>query len=59
VVATTGRTEAEALAIFTGQNPQRRLLDATEVAGAVLWLCGDEARGVNGAAIPISGGETG
>ncbi len=59
VVATTGRTQAEALAYFANQNPQRRLLEPAEVAGAVLWLCGDEARGVNGAAIPISGGEIG
>ena len=57
VVAATGRPEREARAIFTGHNPQRRLIDAGEVAAAVLWLCSPEARGVNGASIPISGGE--
>lgn len=57
VVAATGRPEAEARSIFTSHNPQRRLLEAGEVASAVLWLCGPEARGVNGAAISISGGE--
>lgn len=57
VVAATGRPESEARAVFTGHNPQRRLIDAAEVAAAVLWLCSPEARGVNGATIPISGGE--
>ena len=57
VVATTGRSEAEARMVFTGNNPQHRLVDVEEVAAAVLWLCSPEARGVNGAAIPISGGE--
>ena len=28
-----------------------------EVAAAVIWLCSEAAAGVNGAAIPISGGE--
>lgn len=59
VVATTGRSEAEALAFFTRQNPQDRLIAPDEVASAVLWLCGPGARGVNGASIPVSGGELG
>lgn len=59
VMAATGRSEDEARAHFTGQNPQRRLIAPEEVAATVLWLCGPGAQGVNGAAIPISGGEIG
>lgn len=57
IMAATGRAESEARSVFTGHNPQRRLIEVDEVAAAVLWLCGAGARGVNGAAIPISGGE--
>jgi NAD(P)-dependent dehydrogenase (short-subunit alcohol dehydrogenase family) len=57
VMKRTGRTREEARAYFASQNPQRRVVQPREVADAVLWLCGDGAAGVNGAAIPISGGE--
>jgi NAD(P)-dependent dehydrogenase (short-subunit alcohol dehydrogenase family) len=57
VVARTGRTRDEARAYFASQSPQNRVVQPSEVADAVLWLCGDGAAGVNGAAIPISGGE--
>ena len=57
VMAATGRTESEARSVFTGNNPQGRLFEVGEVASAVLWLCSPGASGVNGAAIPISGGE--
>jgi len=59
VVARTGRTREEARAYFASQNPQQRVVQPGEVADAVLWLCGDGAAGVNGAAIPISGGDVG
>ena len=59
VMARTGRTREEARAYFASQNPQQRVVQPSEVADAVLWLCGDGAAGVNGAAIPISGGEVG
>ncbi len=38
-------------------NPQKRLIDPAEVADAVVWLCGDDARSVTGQAIAIAGGE--
>ena len=57
VVARTGRTPEEARAFFASQNPQNRIVQPGEVAAAVIWLCGEGAAGVNGAAIPISGGE--
>ena len=59
VMARTGRTREEARAYFASQNPQQRVVQPGEVADAVLWLCGDGAAGINGAAIPISGGDVG
>ena len=57
VVATTGRTEAQARHAFEKFNPQRRIVQPDEVAHAVLWLCSDEARSVTGQSISVSGGE--
>ena len=59
VMKRTGRSREEARAYFNSLNPQGRVVQPEEVADAVLWLCGDGAAGVNGAAIPISGGEVG
>lgn len=57
IVARTGRSREEALAEIVKHNPQKRLVAASEVADAVLWLCGDEARSVTGQAIAVAGGE--
>jgi NAD(P)-dependent dehydrogenase (short-subunit alcohol dehydrogenase family) len=38
-------------------NPQRRLLEPREVAAAALFLASRGAGAVNGAALPVSGGE--
>lgn len=57
IVARTGRSEAEALATFTGTNPQGRLIDPDEVAATVLWLAADAARSITGQAIVVAGGE--
>ena len=59
VVARTGKTEEEAREFFASQNPQKRVIQPSEVAATVMWLCSDGAAGVNGAAIPMSGGEVG
>ncbi|MCW8084917.1 SDR family NAD(P)-dependent oxidoreductase [Sabulicella glaciei] len=53
--ATTGRDPAAARAALAMGNPQGRLFTSEEVAEAVLFLCA--APGVNGAALPVSGGE--
>ena len=45
----------EKLKIFT---PQHRLFDAEEVSAAALYLASDSARGVNGQALSVCGGET-
>ncbi|MBX9698171.1 MAG: SDR family oxidoreductase, partial [Acetobacteraceae bacterium] len=57
IAAKTGRTEAEALVELTRHNPQGRLVRPEEVAAAALFLCLPEAAAINGAAIPVAGGE--
>lgn len=58
IMTKTGRSEAEALQHFTESNPQGRLIEATEVAASVSWLCSDSAASVTGQAIAIDGGST-
>jgi len=55
IVETTGRTEEEALKSLESGSPQRRLIQPEEVADAVVYLAGDEARGVNGQALVVNG----
>ncbi len=57
IVAKTGRSEAQALEALLQMTRQKRLIDADEVAAAVAYLCTDEARGVNGEALVIDGGD--
>lgn len=53
----TRLSEDEAKAMLYANNPQGRFITAEEVASAISWLCGEGAAAVNGAALPISGGE--
>jgi NAD(P)-dependent dehydrogenase (short-subunit alcohol dehydrogenase family) len=55
--ARSGRDVAALRVELAAMNPQRRLLSPEEVAAMVLFLCGDAAAGINGAALPLSGGE--
>lgn len=57
ITASTGRSDAEARAELTRPNPQRRLVQPAEVAAAALFLASDAAAAINGAAIPVAGGE--
>ncbi len=57
VVAKTGRSEADARAEFAKGNPQGRIVQPSEVADAVLWLCGEGASSITGQSIAVSGGE--
>lgn len=57
IVEKTGRTEEQALAAFTADNPMGRLISPDEIATTVAWLCSDAAASVNGVALPIDGGE--
>lgn len=55
VVGKTGRSEADALAEFSSVNPQKRIVQPSEVADAVRWLCGPGAASVTGQSISVSG----
>src|SRR5579863_539067 len=41
---------------FAGQQLVRRVLEPSEVAAAVVWLCGPAASAITGAALPVDGG---
>ena len=43
---------------FAGQQLVRRVLEPSEVAAAVVWLCGPEASALTGAVLPVDGGLT-
>lgn len=53
----TGRSEADARDALAQMSPQRRIMEASEVAHAVASLCAHEARGIHGQAIPLDGGQ--
>ncbi|MFL5025523.1 MAG: SDR family NAD(P)-dependent oxidoreductase [Microvirga sp.] len=57
IMAKTNRTRDQALGELVKHNPQGRLIDPSEIADAVLWLCGEGARSVTGQAIVVAGGE--
>jgi NAD(P)-dependent dehydrogenase (short-subunit alcohol dehydrogenase family) len=57
IVATTGRDAVEARAALAGLSPQKRLMTPDEVAHAVFALVPHEARGINGQAIALDGGQ--
>jgi NAD(P)-dependent dehydrogenase (short-subunit alcohol dehydrogenase family) len=57
IVAKTGRSEDEARAELAAGNPQRRLVQAEEVANAVAWLCQPDSAAMNGQSIAVAGGE--
>jgi NAD(P)-dependent dehydrogenase (short-subunit alcohol dehydrogenase family) len=57
IVATTGRSAADARAALTAGNPQGRLVSPEEVAHTVRWLCVPHASAITGQAIVVAGGE--
>ena len=57
IAAQTGRSPAASREALERLNPQNRLTDAQEVAAMVAYLCRDEAHGVTGQALVVSGGE--
>ena len=57
IVEATGRSEGDAMAALVQFNPQRRLIEPSEVTAAALWLCGPGSESINGQAIAIAGGE--
>ena len=57
IMAKTARTEAQARAELAKSNPQGRLVQAEEVANAVLWLASEGATSITGQAVAVAGGE--
>jgi NAD(P)-dependent dehydrogenase (short-subunit alcohol dehydrogenase family) len=57
IIKKTGRNREQAVAELSKHNPQGRLVAPSEVADAVVWLCGDGAGAVTGQAIAVAGGE--
>ena len=57
IMKKTGRSHAQVLAELAKHNPQGRLICPSEVADAVLWLCGEGAGAITGQAIAVAGGE--
>jgi NAD(P)-dependent dehydrogenase (short-subunit alcohol dehydrogenase family) len=58
IVAKTGQTEAQAREALVAHNPQKKMIQADEVAQTVMWLCTEAASSVNGQSIAVDGGET-
>ena len=57
IAARQGISEQEARAYLARGNRHKTLLQTDEVTGAVMWLCSDAARSVNGQSIQIAGGQ--
>lgn len=57
IAARAGISQEEALKIMQSSNRHGRLVAPSEVAEAVLWLCGPGSSSLNGQAIEIGGGQ--
>lgn len=57
VAEKAGKSTDDVLASFKAWSPQNRLLDALEVAEAIVYLTSDEARHLSGKALVVDGGE--
>ena len=57
IVSKTGQSADAAVAALARSNPQGRLVQPDEVAGAVAYLCHDEAASLTGQSIVVAGGE--
>ena len=58
IVDKTNRPHEDARRALEDLSPQKRLVTPEEVAHVVAMLCGDGARGMNGQAVAIDGGQT-
>jgi 3-oxoacyl-[acyl-carrier protein] reductase len=51
-----GKTAEEYIEMLTKESPQGRFVSSQEVAGLALFLCTNEARGITGTSLNLSGG---
>lgn len=56
IVDKTGLQAADVRRRLEETSPQKRLFTAAEVAALIVFLCGDEASGINGQALSVDGG---
>jgi 3-hydroxybutyrate dehydrogenase len=56
IVEKTGVPAADVRRRLEESSPQKRLYTAAEVSALVLFLCGDDAAGINGQALSVDGG---
>jgi NAD(P)-dependent dehydrogenase (short-subunit alcohol dehydrogenase family) len=56
IVQKTGLPTADVRKRLEDMSPQKRLMTAEEVAALVVFLCGEEARGITGQALSLDGG---
>lgn len=59
IADSTGMSAEAARARLAQFNPQQRLIEPSEVADIVAWLCLPQSRSITGQAIVMGGGETG
>jgi NAD(P)-dependent dehydrogenase (short-subunit alcohol dehydrogenase family) len=52
----TGITPEDARRALEEMSPQKRMVTVDEIAALVVYLCGDEARGITGQALNVDGG---
>lgn len=57
IMSKTGRSEEQARAELSQNNPQGRLVQPNEVADAVAWLVGAGASSITGQSVAVCGGE--
>ena len=53
----TNLSAEEAIEELVSSNPQGKLIQPSEIADTVSWLCNDSSNSINGQSISISGGE--
>ena len=56
IVEKTGLAAGDVRQRLVDMSPQKRLVTSEEVAALVLFLCGEEARGITGQALSLDGG---
>ena len=57
IAARAGMSKEDALNTMVRANRHKRLIEASEIAEAALWLCGPGSGSVNGQTIQIAGGQ--